>query len=124
LPWATTHSNNGIHLQQGAGSITWRFDASQGIFLVLSSAFRIQSYNQCAMVSNSTLAALCVWSGIYEFVDPRAHRDGDRLEHYASLVRAKHWEETESSQRENRHGRQYWSGLDCPKVSSASCSIY
>lgn len=68
------------------------------------------------MVSNSTLATLCVRSGIHELVDVRAHRLGDTLDRFAKEVDAKHQEEHILAAKEKRPPGQYWLDLECSKV--------
>jgi endoribonuclease Dicer len=68
------------------------------------------------MVSNSTLATLCVRSGIYELVDVRAHRLGDALRRFAKEVNAKHQEEHILAAKDKRPPGQYWLDIECSKV--------
>jgi endoribonuclease Dicer len=69
-----------------------------------------------AMVSNSTLAALCIWSGLQEHLMFESYHLGNSIQAYADQLKAKQAEEHELATRDNRAPGQYWLEIDPPKV--------
>ncbi|KAJ8523549.1 hypothetical protein ONZ45_g63 [Pleurotus djamor] len=71
-----------------------------------------------AMVSNSALSAVCVWSGLYKHILFESSHLSSTISAYASQVKARHIEEQKAAKIEGRPEGQYWLELDAPKALS------
>jgi len=68
------------------------------------------------MVSNSTLAALCVWSRLQEHLMFESDQLANSIQTYADQLKAKQIEEYQQAEREGRAPGQYWLESEPPKV--------
>lgn len=68
------------------------------------------------MVSNSTLAAVCAWSGLHEHLLFESYSLANSIRAYADELKTKQTEEYELAVRENRSPGQYWLEVEPPKV--------
>lgn len=68
------------------------------------------------MVSNSALAAVCVWSGLSEHLVFESNRMGGHFLEYTVKLKAKQDEEYSAAKREGRSPGQYWVDIEPPKV--------
>ncbi|KAL0949733.1 hypothetical protein HGRIS_009773 [Hohenbuehelia grisea] len=71
-----------------------------------------------AMVSNSTLAAVCVSSGLKEYLLFESHHLAQTINVYADQLRKKEADEYAAAQKEGRSPGQYWLELEPPKALS------
>ncbi|KAF5393919.1 hypothetical protein D9757_000107 [Collybiopsis confluens] len=71
-----------------------------------------------AMVSNATLAAACVWSGLHHHLRFESTTLAHDIHEYASLLERAQAEEYGSAEREGRIIGQYWYNIESPKVLS------
>jgi len=71
---------------------------------------------QSAMVSNSTLAAVCVSSGLQEHLLCESQQLKRSIAEYAKNIRKAAEEEHRVARQENRRAGQYWVGIEPPKV--------
>ncbi|KAH7916192.1 hypothetical protein BJ138DRAFT_996390 [Hygrophoropsis aurantiaca] len=71
-----------------------------------------------AMVSNSALAAVCVWSGLHEHLMFESHSLANNIRTYAEQLKLKQQEEYESASRESRSPGQFWLEIEPPKALS------
>ena len=68
------------------------------------------------MVSNSALAAVCVWSGLHEFLLYESSLFSTIIPGYAIELRDKQEKEYELAEQEGRSPGQYWLDIEPPKV--------
>jgi endoribonuclease Dicer len=68
------------------------------------------------MVSNSTLAALCISSGLQEHLMFESYHLANSIQVYVDQLKAKQDEEHEQATRDSRAPGQYWLEIDPPKV--------
>jgi len=71
-----------------------------------------------AMVSNSALAAVCVWSGLHEFLLYESSQLSTSIQGYAIELRDKQEKEYELAEQEGRSPGQYWLDIEPPKTLS------
>ena len=69
------------------------------------------------MVSNVTLAAVCVWSGLHEYLLFESGVLEDSILAYADQMKEQQKRAYEQASRENRPPGQYWVEIEPPKVS-------
>lgn len=69
------------------------------------------------MVSNSTLAAVCVEAGLHEYLMFESLTLANGMDAYAAKIRQKQREEYALAERESRAPGQYWLDIEGPKVS-------
>jgi len=69
-----------------------------------------------AMVSNSALAAACVFSGLHEHFAHESPLLGITIQQYISKLQSHQKKEYEAAASEGRSPGQYWLGLEAPKV--------
>lgn len=69
------------------------------------------------MVSNSVLAAICVWSGLHKHLHYESHVLANNIREYIKKLEAKQACEYEAAEQEGRAPGQYWLDIDPPKVS-------
>jgi endoribonuclease Dicer len=69
------------------------------------------------MVSNSTLAAVCVWSGLQEHLLFESYILAGSIQAYADELKLKQAKEYELAEKEHRTPGQYWLEIEPPKVS-------
>lgn len=67
------------------------------------------------MVSNSILAAICVWSGLHRFVHVRQQQK-QVVWDYEKALRGREAAETASTSKEAARVTYFWMDLDVPKV--------
>lgn len=72
---------------------------------------------QGAMVSNVTLAAVCVWSGLHEYLLFESGALEENILAYADQLKEQQKRAYEQASRENRAPGQYWVEVEPPKVS-------
>ena len=70
------------------------------------------------MVSNATLATICVLTGLYEYLQFASSDLATQITLYATKIRALHDEEHSSAAKEQRLPRQFWVEIEPPKVST------
>jgi endoribonuclease Dicer len=68
------------------------------------------------MVSNSALAAVCVWSGLHEHLLYESYSLAASIQEYVTTLKAKQDEEYRAAEKEGRSPGQYWLELEPPKV--------
>lgn len=73
-------------------------------------------HEQSAMVSNSALAAICVWSGLHEHLLYESYPLAASIQEYVTTLKAKQNEEYQAAEREGRSPGQYWLEIEPPKV--------
>ena len=69
------------------------------------------------MVSNSALAAVCVWAGLHEHLLFESVTLADNIRHYANVLRSHQRVEYTLATQEGRPPGQYWVDVEPPKVS-------
>ena len=67
------------------------------------------------MVSNSTLAAICVWSGLHRFIYG-AQQIGQTIRNYEGALLTQQTAVLSGVHKESRSMVQCWKDLDAPKV--------
>lgn len=67
------------------------------------------------MVSNSILAAICVWCGLHKFIHTTTQL-GQIILDYEKILGVQEALETSLARKEGRRIRHYWRDLDAPKV--------
>jgi endoribonuclease Dicer len=72
------------------------------------------------MVSNSVLAAICVWSGLYKHLIYESYVLAKSIREYVIKLEAKQAAEYEAAEREGRAPGQYWLDIEPPKVRRSS----
>lgn len=70
------------------------------------------------MVSNAALAAVCIWSGLHEYLIFESSVLEENIKTYAKEVNARRKEECEQATREGRQPGQYWVEVEPPKALS------
>lgn len=70
------------------------------------------------MVSNAALAAVCVWSGLYEYALHESHPMKNSIREYALKLKANQIKEYQAAENEGRSPGQFWLEIVAPKVSS------
>lgn len=78
---------------------------------------------QGAMVSNSALAAVCVWSGLQEYLLFESNQLSNSIQTYANELKERQEKEYALAAEEGRSPGQYWLDTEPPKVSLISHSI-
>lgn len=73
------------------------------------------------MVSNSALAAVCVWSGLQEHILFESFVLEDGIKSYVNELKIKQTKEHELAAKEDRPPGQYWLELEPPKVIQKPC---
>ena len=68
------------------------------------------------MVSNSALAAVCVWSGLQEHLLFESYILAGSIQAYANQLKGKQAKEYELAEKEDRPPGQYWLEIEPPKV--------
>jgi endoribonuclease Dicer len=68
------------------------------------------------MVSNSALAAVCVWSGLQEHLLFESYALASNMQSYVDELQMKQAQEYELAAREERLPGQYWLEIEPPKV--------
>lgn len=68
------------------------------------------------MVSNSALAAVCVWSGLHDHLLFESYNLATSIREYGIALKLKQAQEYEAAEKEARPPGQYWLELDPPKV--------
>ena len=71
---------------------------------------------QGAMVSNSTLGAVCVWSGMHEHLLFDSAQLANSIEAYVRELKVQQDKEYELARVEGRAAGQYWISVEPPKV--------
>ncbi|KAI5124869.1 hypothetical protein M0805_007301 [Coniferiporia weirii] len=71
-----------------------------------------------AMVSNATLAAVCVWAGLHKHLLFESNALDDSIQTYAIALKGKQKEAYEQASRENGPPGQYWVEVEPPKALS------
>lgn len=71
---------------------------------------------QSAMVSNATLAAICVSCGLQDHLLFDSHQLAVNIQEYAQKITEKAEKEYRDAEAENRRPGQYWVGIEPPKV--------
>ena len=71
---------------------------------------------QGAMVSNSTLGAVCVWSGMHEHLLFDSTQLANSIEAYVRELKTLQDKEYELARVEGRATGQYWISVEPPKV--------
>ncbi|KAF9469115.1 hypothetical protein BDZ94DRAFT_1208489 [Collybia nuda] len=71
-----------------------------------------------AMVSNSALAAICVWSGLHEHLLYESYILATSIQEYVTAIKTKQDEEYRAAEREDRPPGQYWLEIEPPKAIS------
>ncbi|KAF9452469.1 ribonuclease III [Macrolepiota fuliginosa MF-IS2] len=69
------------------------------------------------MVSNSTLAAICVWSGLYKFINTTPQL-AQIIRNYEKALASQQMAEHSQAEKEGRLMGEYWKDLDTPKALS------
>jgi endoribonuclease Dicer len=69
------------------------------------------------MVSNSALAAVCVWSGLQEHLLLESYNLASSIQVYTDRLKVKQAAEYETAAREGRSPGQYWLEIEPPKAS-------
>jgi endoribonuclease Dicer len=72
------------------------------------------------MVSNSVLAAICVWSGLHQHLLYESYVLANSIREYVTKLEAKQAGEYEAAERESRAPGQYWLDIEPPKVRQSS----
>jgi len=68
------------------------------------------------MVSNSALAAVCVWSGLQEYLLFESSQLSSSIQNYANELKERQEKEYELAMEEGRSPGQYWLDMEPPKV--------
>ena len=68
------------------------------------------------MVSNSTLAAICVIAGLHRHLLYDSSELKNNIDMYEATLKTRRDREYETAAMENRRPGQYWSDLEPPKV--------
>ena len=68
------------------------------------------------MVSNSALAAVCVWSGLHEFLLFESSQLSTSIQGYAIELKDRQEKEYVLAEQEGRSAGQYWLDIEPPKV--------
>ena len=68
------------------------------------------------MVSNSALAAVCVWSGLHEFLLFESSQLSTSIQGYAIELKGRQEQEYVLAEQEGRSAGQYWLDIEPPKV--------
>jgi len=68
------------------------------------------------MVSNSALAAVCVWSGLNEFLLFESSQLSTSIQEYAIELKDRQEKEYVLAEKEGRSAGQYWLDIEPPKV--------
>ena len=68
------------------------------------------------MVSNDTLAAICVSCGLHEHLLFESHQLFNQIQQYASQIKQKAEEEYRDAEENHRPPGQFWVGVEPPKV--------
>lgn len=76
-----------------------------------------QTHYQGAMVSNSTLAAVCVWSGLHEHLHYDSPELSAGIQAYINDLKERQDDEYKAAEQEGRDPGQYWQDIEPPKVS-------
>ncbi|KAG1753945.1 uncharacterized protein EDB91DRAFT_1287021 [Suillus paluster] len=71
-----------------------------------------------AMVSNSALAAICVRTGLHEYLLYESYALGNSIQSYVEQLEARHQEEYQRAARDGRPPGQYWLNMEPPKILS------
>ncbi|KAH8830845.1 hypothetical protein DL96DRAFT_1668523 [Flagelloscypha sp. PMI_526] len=71
-----------------------------------------------AMVSNSALAALCVWSGLHEHLLFESIYLSSTIQEYITVIKNRQADEYAAAEREHRNPGQYWLEVEPPKALS------
>ncbi|KAH7922454.1 hypothetical protein BV22DRAFT_656663 [Leucogyrophana mollusca] len=71
-----------------------------------------------AMVSNSALAAVCVWSGLHEHLIFESYSLANGIKVYAEQLKLKQTQEYETAAQEGRSPGQFWLEIEPPKALS------
>lgn len=79
---------------------------------------------QGAMVSNSALAAVCVWSGLHEFLLFESSQLSTSIQGYAIELKDKQEQEYALAEQEGRSAGQYWLDIEPPKVHIKFFSLF
>jgi endoribonuclease Dicer len=72
------------------------------------------------MVSNSVLAAICVWSGLYKHLIYDSYVLAKSIREYVHKLETNQVAEYEAAEREGRTPGQYWLDIEPPKVRRSS----
>ena len=72
---------------------------------------------QSAMVSNATLAAICVSCGLQDHLLFDSHQLAVNIREYAQNITERADQEYQEAEAERRRPGQYWAGIEPPKVS-------
>lgn len=72
------------------------------------------------MVSNSALAAICVWAGLHEHLLFESYSLANSISQYADELKTREKEENELAKKEQRSPGQYWADVEPPKVNKRS----
>lgn len=67
-------------------------------------------------MSNSALAAVCVWSGLQQHLLFESHHLADSIQVYADKLKASQNKEYAVAAQENRSPGQFWLEIEPPKV--------
>jgi endoribonuclease Dicer len=68
------------------------------------------------MVSNSALAALCIWAGLHEHLMFESHSLASNIETYVENLQVRQRQEYDLAESESRPPGQYWLETEPPKV--------
>ena len=71
------------------------------------------------MVSNSALAAVCVWSGLQQHLLFESHHLADSIQAYADKLKASQNKEYALATQEHRSPGQFWLEIEPPKVAES-----
>lgn len=69
------------------------------------------------MVSNSALAAVCVWSGLQEHLLFESPQLAASIQGYTDELKQRQQQEYSLAEQEGRSPGQYWLDIEAPKVS-------
>jgi len=75
------------------------------------------------MVSNATLAAVCVWAGLHEHLLFESHVLASDIQAYADNLKGRQEAEYARAQQEGRMPGQYWADVEPPKVGADFCDL-
>lgn len=75
------------------------------------------------MVSNSALAAVCVWSGLHEFLLFESSQLSVSIQGYAIELKDRQEKEYALAEKEGRPSGQYWLDIEPPKVQTKNLAI-
>lgn len=120
-PWhRNINSGYSTYIWSWSTVISWCADNVEGMFIIAFPSNllykRVYHANQGAMVSNSALAAVCVWSGLHHYLLFESPYLEGSIRAYANELEAKQQAEYVQATKEGRPPGQYWLDIEPPKV--------